>query len=186
MTETAPARSTPDIVAFVSPDADLGRRLMPVARRIFTETFGDRYDREPFESFCDQAFSATGRMGQALVSPEVQWRVATVGGEPIGYAKLIPLRTPAIDPAPGSMELQQLYVLSDWHGTGVADALMDWAVETARQKGASQLYLTVFDHNQRAKRFYTRHGFAEVGRCTFQLGDRIDDDRIWCRPLEQL
>ncbi|WP_404710152.1 hypothetical protein [Sphingomonas sp. MMS24-J13] len=33
---------TIDQVAFVAPDAALGQRLMPVARRIFTETFVDR------------------------------------------------------------------------------------------------------------------------------------------------
>ncbi len=172
-----------DDVAFVSPDADLAQRLMPVARRIFTETFGHLYDRAQFETFCDAAFSPEGRMGQAFRLPEVAWRVATVAGEPIGYAKLLPLRAPVDDPAPGSMELQQLYILSGWHGTGVADALMGWAIDTARERGATQLYLTVFDHNARAKRFYTRHGLVEVGRCTFTLGDRIDDDRIWCKEL---
>ena len=36
---------------------------------------------------------------------------------------------------------------------------------------------------ERAKRFYARYGFKEVGRCTFQPGDRVDDDRIWCRGV---
>src|SRR5207247_819769 len=97
--------------------------------------------------------------------------------------KLSPLRAPADNAAPGALELQQLYVLAAWHGRRVADQLMAWAIETARADGAPELYLTVFDHNERAKRFYARHGFAEVGRCTFQLGDRIDDDRIWRRRL---
>jgi ribosomal protein S18 acetylase RimI-like enzyme len=74
-------------------------------------------------------------------------------------------------------------VLSDWHGLGVADRLMSWALATAASDQAPEVYLTVFDHNERAKRFYRRYGFAEVGRCTFALGDRIDDDRIWRRRL---
>jgi RimJ/RimL family protein N-acetyltransferase len=56
-------------------------------------------------------------------------------------------------------------------------------LETARTEGAPEIYLTVFDHNQRAKRFYARHGFAEVGHATFTLGDRVDDDRVWRKPL---
>lgn len=86
-------------------------------------------------------------------------------------------------PLPGALELQQIYVESAWHGTGVAEQLMHWAVEQALLRGAPQLYLTVFDHNHRAKRFYARHGFREVGRCTFALGERVDDDRIWCKEL---
>jgi ribosomal protein S18 acetylase RimI-like enzyme len=82
-----------------------------------------------------------------------------------------------------SLELQPIYILSSWHGTGVADKLMEWALTTTKAQRASELYLTVFDHDERAKRFYTRHGFEEVGRCIFKLGDRIDDDRIWRRRM---
>jgi GNAT superfamily N-acetyltransferase len=174
---------TVDTVDFGPPDGDLGQRLPPVARRIFTETFGALYDRGPFETFCDAAYSPGGAMDRDLRSPDVHWRVAAVDGEPIGYAKLTPLRAPAPEAITGSMELQQLYVLSRWQGKGVADELMAWAVATASGLNAPELYLTVFDHNERAKRFYARNGFEEVGRCTFQLGDRVDDDRVWRRRL---
>jgi GNAT superfamily N-acetyltransferase len=110
--------------------------------------------------------------------------VATVQGEPIGYAKLTPLRAPVSQPRAGAMELQQIYVLSDWHGAGVAARLMEWGLATARAQGAPDIYLTVFDHNERAKRFYARYGFEDVGRCTFQLGERIDEDRIWRSRLD--
>ena len=60
---------------------------------------------------------------------------------------------------------------------------MNWAVRTAAELGAPELFLTVFDHNERAKRFYARHGFEEVGHCTFTLGDRVDEDRIWGKSL---
>jgi len=77
------------------------------------------------------------------------------------------------------MELQQIYVLKPWQGSGVAEKLINWAMDAARAEGAPEIYLTVFDHNNRGKRFYPRHGFSEVGHCTFRLGDRIDDDRVW-------
>lgn len=174
---------TADRIVLVTPDADLRQRLLPAARRIFTETFGDLYDRAAFEAFCDAVYLPGGSMDHDLRSPEVRWRVAIRDSEPIGYAKLTPLHAPAADPAPGAMELQQIYVQSDWQGAGVANALMAWVVGTAREHRVPELYLTVFDHNERAKRFYTRHQFEEVGRCTFRLGERIDDDRIWRRRL---
>ena len=165
--------------SYVTPDRALLERLLPVARRIFTATFAERYDNAAFERFCDEVYRPGGSMSRDFENPEVRWRVAALSGEPIGYAKLTPLRAPAPDPAPGSMELQQLYVLPEWHGRGIAAELMEWALKIARAEGAPEIYLTVFDHNARAKRFYARYGFGEVGRCTFQLGDRIDDDRIW-------
>lgn len=171
-------------VALVTPDQALLERLLPVARRIFTETFGGLYDPGDFERFCDTVYRPGGAMSGDFADPRVHWRVATAQDEPIGYAKLTPLRAPASEPLAGAMELQQIYVLSDWQGTGVATRLMEWGLATARAQGAPEIYLTVFDHNERAKRFYARHGFEEVGRCTFQLGGRIDDDRIWRARLD--
>jgi GNAT superfamily N-acetyltransferase len=171
-------------INFITPDAALLERLLPVARSIFTETFGRLYEAHAFESFCDRVYLPGGAMTEDFKAPGVRWRVAVADSEPVGYAKLTPLRAPAIGARNGAMELQQIYVVSGWHGTGVADSLMKWGLDTARAQGAPEVYLTVFDHNERAKRFYARYGFEEVGRCTFQLGDRIDDDRIWRRVLE--
>jgi len=166
----------------VTPDKPLLHQLLPVARQIFSRTFASRYDPAEFAEFCNQVYSPDGSMAQDFDTPEVRWQVALSGGNPIGYAKVTPLRAPAERPSPGALELQQIYVLPEWHGTGVAAQLMEWAVDTARESSAPELYLTVFDHNERAKRFYTRYGFEEVGRCTFTLGSRVDDDRIWrCR-----
>jgi len=170
-------------IRFVSPDPSRLPALLPVARRIFIDTFAHRYDRDAFDAFCDRTYAADGPMARDFSDPAVRWRIALADGAPIGYAKLTPLRAPAPRPARNALELQQIYVLADWQGTGVARALMAWALATARGLGAGELYLTVFDHNARAKRFYARHGFEEVGRCTFVLGERVDDDRIWRRRL---
>lgn len=170
-------------VEYFSPNAALCNMLLPIARRIFAETFAHLYDRVAFEKYCDEVYASNGPMAQDFSNPSVRWRVATANGEPIGYTKLTPLRAPAPNPGSGALELQQIYVLSDWHGTGVAEKLMEWAVSTAGDLGAAEIYLTVFDHNERAKRFYSRHGFREIGRCTFTLGDRVDDDRIWCKTF---
>jgi ribosomal protein S18 acetylase RimI-like enzyme len=170
-------------IEYSGAEPSLAAALPAVARRIFTATFGHLYDQSDFEAFCDAAFGKDGRMEQALTDAANLWRIAHLGGEPVGYAKLRPLDTPAPAPLPGAMELQQIYVLSEWHGKGVAETLMRWAVATATELGAPELDLTVFDHNARAKAFYTRHGFVDVGSCTFTLGSRTEEDRVWRRPL---
>lgn len=167
----------------VTPDGPLLDRLRPVARRIFTDTFSALYDAGAFSLFCDQVYGSSGSMARDFDAPDVLWQVAVADGAPIGYAKVTSLRAPTADAPADSLELQQIYVLADWHGRGVAEALMTWALAAAVEAGAPAIYLTVFDHNARAKRFYTRHGFEEVGRCTFTLGDRVDDDRVWRKIL---
>lgn len=170
---------TVEDVRILTPDDKQLERLLPVARKIFTDTFSHDYERTEFEKFCDSVYDQSGSMAADFHADGVHWQAALLADTPIGYAKLTPLRAPAATAAGTTMELQQLYVLAEWHGTGIAEQLMRWALSTAKGLGAAELYLTVFDHNERAKRFYARHGFEEVGRCTFQMGDRIDDDRIW-------
>jgi GNAT superfamily N-acetyltransferase len=162
---------------------DVRHRLPAVARAIFTQTFGELYEEVAFAAFCDAAYGPEGAMVRDFADPAISWRVASVSGRPVGYAKLSPLLAPAPAPRPGAMELRQIYVAAPWQGRGIAEELMRWSVGTAREQGAPELYLTVFDHNERAKRFYRRHGFAEVGRCTFVMGDRVDDDRVWRREI---
>ena len=172
-----------DVIHYFAPTKAAATSLGAMARQAFSDTFAHFYDPAPFARFLEEAYGPGGTMERGLSDPAIRWQAASVRDQPIGYAKLTPLVAPAPAPQPGAMELQQIYVLAPWHGQGVAERLMHWAVDTARALGAPEMYLTVFDHNARAKRFYTRHGFAEVGRCSFKLGDRVDDDRVWRKSL---
>ena len=177
------SQDTQEAVSYFAPDPQHGAALRAMARRCFADTFAHLYDPAPFGQFLDQVYGDSGSMSRDQRDPRMEWRVAQVQGEIVGYAKLRPLAAPAPHPCEGALELQQIYVLRPWHGHGIAEQLMHWALHRARELGAPELYLTVFDHNERAKRFYTRHGFVEVGHCSFQLGDRIDDDRVWLKTL---
>jgi ribosomal protein S18 acetylase RimI-like enzyme len=79
--------------------------------------------------------------------------------------------------------LDQLYVLKEHHGAGIAQALMDWAFAEAGRRGAEELYLTVFVDNHRARRFYDRLGFEAVGRYDFMVGSHADEDIIMRKSL---
>ena len=169
-------------VQYSTPALHDGPDLASMARRCFAETFARRYRSEDLDAFLATAYGPNGLLAE-LKDPEVDFRIARCDGQIIGYAKVAPLRAPAPDPQPGALELCQLYVLQPWHGTGVATALMEWALATARERRAPEIYLTVFENNHRAKRFYARHDFADVGECFFHVGSHVDEDRIWGRAL---
>lgn len=141
----------------------------------FTETFGPLYAAE------DLAFFLSGfaveDWARALADPAFAFRVAEADDGLAGYAKLGPVSLPVTTDAPAA-ELSQLYLRKAWHGAGVAQALMDWVLATARTRGAVELYLSVFTENHRARRFYARYGFEEVGPYTFMVGNHADDDII--------
>ena len=169
--------------------------LSAMAQASFTDTFAYmQYPPADLERFLDSAMGAATYARQ-IADPDYAIRIARWGGDCgqgaiCGFIKLGPNELPlppgepqpAPTPAsPGTRELHQLYLTGAAQGTGLADALMAFALADARGRGAEALYLSVYVGNLKAQRFYTRHGFVEIGKVAFAVGDTIDDDRLWRR-----
>ena len=154
-------------------------QVAAVFRGCFIDTFGHLYQRTDLDSFLSEH---TGdHWADQLRDPAFGVRLAEEDGRIIGFAKVGPLKLP-VEPGGQTLELRQLYVLGPWQGQGVAAALMDWVVDEARRRSADELYLSVFTENHRARRFYVRYGFVEVGPYAFMVGNQADEDIIMrCR-----
>lgn len=61
-------------------------------------------------------------------------------------------------------EIANLAVDPEVWGAGVGRALLDAALDEARRRETSAVYLEVRDSNDRARRLYRSRGFEEVGR----------------------
>ena len=146
-----------------------------IGAQTFVDTFGHLYAPHDLETFLDVHSESNWRA--ELADPELAVRIAEDAGAAAGFAKIGPKSLPFETGAP-TAELRQLYVLAPWHGQGIAHALMDWALAEARARGAGQMILSVYVDNHRARRFYERYGFEEVGKYVFMVGDHEDDDRI--------
>lgn len=154
--------------------------LSALAAATFIDTFGALYDLADLNMFI--AGFSPAACGAELADPAIRVRLVMIGAVAIGFCKVGPLKLPAPGPVPGAMELRQLYLHRPWHGLGIADALADWAKGEARARGAAELWLSVFTGNVRARRFYARHGFAEIAPYAFMVGTRADED-ILCRAM---
>jgi ribosomal protein S18 acetylase RimI-like enzyme len=152
-----------------------GSKIAILFRASFIATFGHLYAKEDLDAFLEGV--TADAFQDELASPEFKFRLAESSGVLAGFAKLGPDNLPG-EALPGTIELYQLYVLEPWHGSGIARELMDWAIAEARRQGACYLTLTVYIDNHRARRFYERYGFEEVGKYVFMVGNHADDDRI--------
>jgi ribosomal protein S18 acetylase RimI-like enzyme len=112
------------------------------------------------------------RFSDYLADPERTVLTARADGRILGYAMLI-----------RGVELSKMYVLPDVHGAGVSAALMASALDEARAVGATCVWLGVNQENQRAQRFYAKHGFVTGGTKTFRLGSEIENDYVMVRPI---
>ena len=114
--------------------------------------------------------------------------LAEVDGVSAGYTMLVTgdpqdPDVAAVVLARPTVELSKVYVMPEQHGTGVAAALMDATIATARESGAVSMWLGVNNENVRANRFYEKSGFAIVGMKKFRLGDVDEDDFVRERAL---
>jgi ribosomal protein S18 acetylase RimI-like enzyme len=146
-----------------------------VFRTSFCDTFAHLYRPEDLEAFLSK-FPLdvwTAELGDE----GYQFRVAEADGEIVGFVKLGPPELPVQTAGP-AIELRQLYILHEYRGLGAAQALMDWALAEAKARGGQELYLTVYTENWRARRFYEKYGFVEVGPYKFMVGEQADEDII--------
>lgn len=147
---------------------------------VFCDTFAHLYRSEDLDSFLSSFGLADWQ--RQLNDPAFAVRIAEFDGAPAGYLKLGPLKLPIEANGPALL-LDQLYLLKEHHGAGIAQQLMDWAFEETARRGASQLFLTVYIDNHRARRFYDRYGFEAVGRYDFMVGNHADEDIIMRKLL---
>ncbi|GFG49482.1 GNAT family N-acetyltransferase [Mycolicibacterium agri] len=142
---------------------------------------------ENVQAFIDENLTEA-RFADYLDDPDRQVLVARHDERIIGYALLIRgvldddgvQRAVTARPA---VEISKIYVLPDNHGSGAAAALMAEALERAGKSDAKCVWLGVNQHNQRAQRFYAKHGFTISGTKTFRLGTRIENDYVMVRPV---
>jgi ribosomal protein S18 acetylase RimI-like enzyme len=151
------------------------------ARDTWLATFGHLpYPPDDLRSYLTEKYGEAIQRAE-IADPAVRYRLALRDGALVGYCMMGPLDMP-VDDAEG-MELYRIYVDENVKGGGVASALMDDCIAWARRKGASALYLSVWEENQRAQRFYRRYGFEHHGEWQFMVGNHGDRDLIWRLPL---
>ena len=80
-------------------------------------------------------------------------------------------------------ELANLCVTEDQLGTGLGARLLDEVLARLETRGITQLFLEVRESNARARRFYERRGFREVGRRRRYYVEPDEDALVLYRPL---
>lgn len=162
--------------------ADDAAPLAELAERTFRATFAPDNRDENIRLHCLRTYGAAIQAAE-IADPRRTTIVADDGGTLVGYAQLRWGPAPACVVAARPAEIQRIYVDGPWHGRGVAQALMAVMLECARGGGADRVWLGVWERNPRARSFYRRSGFSDVGEHAFRLGDEVQRDLVMARDL---
>jgi GNAT superfamily N-acetyltransferase len=156
--------------------------LADLAERTFRETYTAHNTPENMERYVAAHF-APALQAAELADPRYITLVAEVEGRAAGYTQLGQGPAPECVTGTDPVEIIRFYVDRPWHGQGLAQELMRAATEHAGAAGARTLWLGVWEHNARARAFYARWGFAEVGEHDFLLGGDLQRDLLLARPV---
>jgi ribosomal protein S18 acetylase RimI-like enzyme len=156
--------------------------LARVARDTFIATFGALYRAEDLAAFLAETRSPEA-VARYLAESDTRHCLALRDGTIVGFADLGPFKLPYDPGQRRAVELHRLYVVEAAQGKGIADRLMAWILDQAQDLGAEDLYLGVYQDNQRAVRFYMRHGFEIVGEYLFEVGAHRDQEYVMRRRV---
>ncbi|WP_374408596.1 N-acetyltransferase family protein [Pelagerythrobacter sp.] len=159
---------------------DDAERLALVGAATFLETFAGAVAGAALLAHCRIQHAA--ETYRAYFDRGASAWLAECGGAPVGYALLAP---PELEAArEGDIELKRIYVLSRFHGSGLAGALFDALVPAARAH--RRMLVGVKDDNDRAIAFYVKNGFRQIGTRRFDVGGTLYDDAVLARPLSPM
>lgn len=156
--------------------------LADIARETFVATFGALYPVADLKHYIANTYGRDLQEAE-IADAELRHRLAFVGDALIGYARAGAFKLPFDPGGRRPFELHRLYVVAEAKGKGVAAALMDWTIAEAEAAAADDLYLGVYQGNDRAQRFYARYGFEIVGAYEFIVGGTRDPEYIMRKQL---
>ena len=158
------------------------QELSAAAERWFRETFAPDNAAEDMAIYCASAFSPEIQRAE-LTDPATETLLLQDSrGQLTAYAQLRDGPPDGFE-LPAPIELVRFYVDSTYHGRGIAARLMAAVDDVARARGARTLWLGVWEKNHRARAYYRKAGFADIGSHEFHLGHDLQIDRLMSRLL---
>ncbi len=151
--------------------------LAELGARTFYDTLAADNTPENMAAYLAASFGPEIQAAE-LSAPGSLFLIAEVDGAAVGYTRLREGQPSARTIGVRPLEIVRLYARQEWLGQGVGAALMKASLDEAARRGCDSIWLDVWDHNLRARAFYSRWGFAEMGTQSFQLGDDLQNDLL--------
>jgi ribosomal protein S18 acetylase RimI-like enzyme len=150
-------------------DAKLIRVLGAVT---FFEAYFEQDDAHDLANYIHESFDLE-KIRAEIADKNAAFFIIYLENHAVGYAKLRENSNVECIKTENSIELQRIYVVERVFGTGIGAHLLKYCFETAKARGFETLWLGVWEENERAQKFYAKHGFKRVGELEFPYGETV-------------
>ncbi|MEY4926385.1 MAG: hypothetical protein RI894_821 [Bacteroidota bacterium] len=151
--------------------------LSAVMRQTFWDTYHTFNTLSDMTSYMKKSYSIAQQTAE-INDVSIANIILENGGEIVAFAQILekPADKPQIIPLNSAM-LARFYLTEALKGKGFAAELLEACLAETAKRGYNYLWLTVWQNNPRAIRFYEKQGFETIGTTVFTLGS--DEQTDW-------
>ena len=136
----------------------------------FYETYADKNTSENMENYVADHFNKE-KLIRELNNSDIECYVAMLMGRIVGYIKINFGQSQTELKEPDTVEIERIYVLNEFQGNQIGKLLYTKSFEAATARNAKELWLGVWEENDKAIGFYEKIGFVAFDKHIFMLGD---------------
>lgn len=157
-------------------------KLERLSRLTFTETFGEGNTEEDLKEFLDKNYNQVQLLSE-LKNPHSEFYFLRVDEEIAGYLKVNEASAQTESVADNALEIQRIYLTSQFQHQGLGSVLIKFAEKVAQQKNKDLIWLGVYEKNFNAQAFYEKHGYKRHGEHVFIVGNDRQIDYILTKKM---
>jgi ribosomal protein S18 acetylase RimI-like enzyme len=168
------------IITAVPSDAAV---ISSIGRQSFRDAFAHLFeDGKVLQEYLDYTYNVD-KIAKSIRKENNVFFLAFVENVPVGFAKVKRHSLNEQIDSIAQMELQKIYVLTYYHGSGAGAALMQRVLDFANEIKPDFLWLDTHMTNEKAIRFYEKNGFAIVGKHHFVIGEQTFEYHLMALPV---
>jgi ribosomal protein S18 acetylase RimI-like enzyme len=157
-------------------------QLLAFSKKTFHHFFAPLNEPANIEAYSSVAFTLP-KIHSELTNPNSVFYFAMCDDELAGYIKLNFEDAQTEFQESNALEIERIYVSEEYHRKHIGRQLLNFAVEKAKSKQLSYVWLGVWEHNDKAIGFYGHHGFELFSSHEFMLGSDRQTDLLMRKTL---
>lgn len=164
-------------------------QLQQLAESTFVETFGFNYSTKDLNEYLTERLSEQA-LSEELANVNNRFYFVERDGQAVGYIKACYNTARYLDnlerplKANSPFLLERFYFKQAFQGKGLAPVALEFILSLSKHElTCDYCYLSVWEHNHRAQRFYQGFGFRTLGAMRYVVGESQDHEFLYGKPL---
>lgn len=159
-------------------------KLQTLSRTTFLDAYGEKTRTDLMDIYLENQLSMKS-LRREWAHTASRFYFILYGGLRAGYVKV---NTGAAQGRKwkdtlNGFHLERIYVLKEFQGNGIGESVLALVESLARKASAKFVWLSVWDQNPAAKRFYEKNGFHKAGEIIFRFVTEDHTDFIMKKEL---